>query len=86
MIDVYRKDLQESSLSGSRDCVSSVVRVGPRIGPVREATVSKVVYDALIRVLFRAHEDQAGGAGVRCKDTRSKRVLTAPGYEDSQSH
>jgi len=57
MIHVDRKDLQESSLSSSRDRVSSVVCVGPRIGTVGEATVSKVVYDALERILLRAHKD-----------------------------
>lgn len=57
MIHVDRKDLQESSLSSSRDRVRSVVCVGPRIGTVGEATVSKVVYDALERILLRAHKD-----------------------------
>jgi hypothetical protein len=58
MIDIDRKYLQESSLSSSGDCVSRVVRVGPRIGAIGEATVSKVVYDALVGVLLRAHKDQ----------------------------
>ena len=52
MIDVNGKNLQESNLSSSGDCVGSVVRVGPSIGTVGEATVSKVVYDALVRILF----------------------------------
>jgi hypothetical protein len=62
MVDIYRKYLQESSLSSSRDGVSRVVRVGPRVGTVGEATVSKVVYDALVRIFFRAHKYQTGAA------------------------
>jgi hypothetical protein len=58
MIDIDRKDLQESRLSSGGDCVGSVVRVGPCIGAIGETTVRKVVYDALERVLLRTHEDQ----------------------------
>ena len=58
MIDIDGKDLQESRLSSGGDCVGSVVGVGPCIGAIREAAVRKVIYDALVRVLLRAHEDQ----------------------------
>ena len=76
MIDVNGKDLQESSLSSSGNCVGSVVRVSPRIGTVGEATVSKVVYDALVRILFRAHEDQTGEAPVSATNTRVSNVYS----------
>ena len=76
MIDVNRKDLQKSSLSSSGDCVGSVVRIGPRIGTVGEATVSKVVYDALVRILFRAHENQTGGAPMSGTNTRVSNVYS----------
>ena len=59
MIDIDGEDLQETSFSSGGDGVRGVVRVGPRIGPVRKATVRKVVYYALVRVLLRAHKDQA---------------------------
>ncbi len=58
MIDIDGKDLQEPRFSSSGDCVGSVVRVGPSIGAIRETTVRKVVYDAFVGVLLRAHEDQ----------------------------
>jgi hypothetical protein len=58
MIDIDGKDLQESRLSSGGDSVGSVVCVGPCIGAIRETTVRKVVYDAFVRVLLRAHEDQ----------------------------
>ena len=61
MVYVDGKNLQETSLSGGRDGVRGVVRVGPRIGPMRKATVRKVVYYALVRVLLGAHKDQADG-------------------------
>jgi arginine utilization protein RocB len=76
MVDVNGKDLQKSSLSSSGDCVGSVVRVGPRIGTVGEATVSKVVYDALVRIIFRAHEDQTGGAPMSGTNTRVSNVYS----------
>jgi hypothetical protein len=59
MIDIDRKDLQESRLSSGGDCIGSVVRVGPCIGAIGETTVRKVVYDAFVGVLLRAHEHQA---------------------------
>lgn len=59
MIDIDGEDLQETSLSSGGDGVRGVVRVGPRIGPVGKATVRKVVYYALVRVLLGAHKDQA---------------------------
>jgi hypothetical protein len=58
MIDVDGKDLQESRLSSGGDCIGSVVRVGPCIGTVGETAIRKVIYDAFVRVLLRAHEDQ----------------------------
>lgn len=58
MINIDRKDLQESRLSSGGDCIGSVVRVGPRISAIGETTVRKVVYDALVGVLLRAHKDQ----------------------------
>jgi len=58
MIDIDRKDLQESRLSSGGDCIGSVVRVGPCIGAIGETTVRKVVYYAFVGVLLRAHEDQ----------------------------
>jgi len=70
MINVNGKYLQESSLSSSGDCVGSVVRVGPRVGTIGEATVSQVVYNALVRILFRAHKDQTGEAPVSGTNTR----------------
>jgi hypothetical protein len=59
MVDVDGEDLQETSLSSGGDGVRGMVRVGPRIGPVRKATVRKVVYYALVRVLLRTHKNQA---------------------------
>jgi hypothetical protein len=59
MVDIDGEDLQETSLSGSGDGVRGVVRVGPCIGPMRKATVRKVVYDAFVGVLLGAHKDQA---------------------------
>ena len=61
MVYVDGKNLQETSLSGGGDGVCGVVRVGPRIGPMRKATIRKVVYYALVRVLLGAHKDQADG-------------------------
>ena len=58
MVDIDGKDLQEPRLSSGGDGIGSVVRVGPCIGPVGEPTVCKVVYDAFVGVLLRAHEDQ----------------------------
>ncbi len=58
MIDIDGKDLQESRLSSGGDCIGSVVRVGPCIGAIGETTVRKVVYDAFVWVLLRAHENQ----------------------------
>ena len=59
MVEIDGEDLQETSFSGGGDGVCCVIRVGPRIGPMREASVRKVVYDALIGVLLGAHKDQA---------------------------
>jgi hypothetical protein len=61
MVDIDGEDLQETSLSGGRDSVRGVVRVGPRIGPMRKATIRKVVYYALVRVLLGTHKNQADG-------------------------
>lgn len=61
MVDIDRKDLQEPRLSSSGDCIGSVVRVGPCIGAIGETTVRKVVYDAFVGVLLRAHKDQTWG-------------------------
>jgi hypothetical protein len=52
MVHINGKDLQESRLASGGDCVSSVIRVGPRIGAIGETTVRKVVYDALVGVLL----------------------------------
>ena len=76
MIDVDGKDLQESSLSSSGDRVSSVVCVSPRVGTVGEATVGKVVYDALVRVFLRAHENQAEEAPASGTRTRVPNVYS----------
>lgn len=76
MIDINGKDLQESSLSSSGDCVGSVVRVGPRVGTVGETTISKVVYNALVRILFRAHKDQTREAPVSGTNTRVSNVYS----------
>ena len=59
MIDIDGKDLQESRLSSGGDCIGSVVRVSPCVGTIGETTVRKVIYDPLVGVLLRAHEDQA---------------------------
>ena len=58
MIDIDGKNLQESRLSGGGDCVGSVVGAGLCISAIRETAVRKAIYDALVRVLLRAHEDQ----------------------------
>jgi len=59
MIDKDGEDLQEASLSSGGDGVRCVIRVGPRIGSARKATVRKAVYYALVGVLLGAHKDQA---------------------------
>lgn len=72
MVEIDWEDLQETGFSCGGDSVRCVVRVGPRIGPLREASVRKVVYDALIGVLLGAHKDQAGkDALVRFEVTRA---------------
>jgi hypothetical protein len=76
MIDINGKDLQESCLSSGGYCVGSVVRVGPRVGTVGETTISKVVYNALVRVLFRAHKDQTGEAPASGTNTRVSNVYS----------
>ena len=58
MIDIYREDLQKPGLSCSRNGVRRVVRVSPCVGTVGETTIRKVVYYALVRVLFGTHEDE----------------------------
>jgi hypothetical protein len=58
MIDIYREDLQKSGLSCGRDGVGRVVRVSPCIGTIGETTIRKVVYYALVRVIFGTHEDE----------------------------
>jgi len=87
VIDIDGKDLQESRLSSGGDCIGSVVRVGPCIGAIGETTVRKVVYDAFVWVLLRAHENQTlRDACVRYEATRAQRVLTVPGCADNQYH
>ena len=49
---------QLTRLSSGGDCIGSMVRVGPCIGTIGETTVRKVIYDAFVGVLLRAHEDQ----------------------------
>jgi hypothetical protein len=58
MVDIDGKDLQEPSLSSGGDGVCSVVRIRPRISAIGKATVREVVYDPLVRVLFRAHKNE----------------------------
>ena len=59
MVDIDGEDLQETRLSCGGDGVRGVVRVGPRIGPMRKSAVRKVIYYALVRVLLGTHKDQA---------------------------
>jgi hypothetical protein len=76
MIDIDGKDLQEPRLSSGGDCVGSVVRVGPCIGAIGETTVRKMVYDAFVRVLLRAHEDQTWEAPASGAKTRVSNVYS----------
>ncbi len=87
MIDIDGKDLQEASLPGGRDGVGSIIRVGPCIGSIGKATVRKVVYYALVRVHFRAHEDQAVEGRLGQVQIRAfGHVLTARAYGGSRCH
>ena len=76
MIDIYRKDLQESRLSSGGDCIGSVIRVGPGIGTIGETTVCKVVYDAFVRVLLRAHEDKTWETAASGTEPRVSKVYS----------
>ena len=59
MVEIDWEDLQETGFSCGGDSVRCVVRAGPCIGPVSEASVRKVVQDALIGIILGAHKDQA---------------------------
>ena len=72
MVEIDWEDLQETGFSCGGDSVRCVVRAGPCIGPVSEASVRKVVQDALIGIILGPHKDQAGkDALVRFEVTRA---------------
>lgn len=58
VINIYRKQLEKSLRSRRRHCIHSIIRRCPRVRSIRESAVRKMVDDALVRVLLRAHEDQ----------------------------
>ena len=62
------------------ELLACMVVIRPSIRTIGETTVSEMVYDAFIRVLFRAHEYQAGGSASEigvlkvCQTTHCSRV------------
>ena len=63
-----------------------MVIIRPSICAIREATVSEMVYDAFIRVLLRAHEDQASGQPQKRGYGKCIKQLTVLRCEDNRYH
>lgn len=67
--------------SGGRDGISGVIRIGPGVRAARKASICKVIEDALVRVLLRAHENETAIVMSRRRE-RANGKLTALVYVD----
>ena len=73
VVNEDRQYLKETLFSSGGDGVGGMIRIGPSVRTIREASICEVIDDAFVRVLFRAQENQttltvssesAGGAEV----------------------
>ena len=65
MVYIDWQYLKKASLASGGYCICSVIGVSPSIGAIRKTAISEVIYDTLVGVFLRAHENQAA---MLCQD------------------